>query len=138
VGLVLVIYEDDEDGDDIDEVAVGPYSDYNALREYIILELERGRPAQRFPTFIAPLSEEWSVADCYRLRDELKTITSEMSSRPALPFCSEWQRLAASEVGLCPQSAFESFVDPNARPVLGEIARLVEVAIRLNRPISFQ
>ncbi len=45
MGLYLCIFEDEED---VDGVEVGPYSDFNALRDYIVRELETGNTGSRF------------------------------------------------------------------------------------------
>ncbi|MEQ1817073.1 MAG: Imm70 family immunity protein [Terricaulis sp.] len=135
--MVLVIYENDED---IDEVAVGSYSDFGALRDYIVRELEHGRPGSRFPTFIrhSDCDGEWTVDECDDLRSELWLIAAEMQARPAIPFPSQWQAQVSHDRGLRPDSAYQCFVDPNAQPVIGEIARLVDLALKKGLPISFQ
>jgi len=50
MGLYLCIFDGDEDVDGVD---VGAYADHNALRDYIVCELEAGEAESRFPTFIA-------------------------------------------------------------------------------------
>lgn len=137
MGLVLVIYENDED---IGEVAVGPYSDFGALRDYVSRELERGRVGSRFPTFMlhSDCDGEWTVDQCDDLRSELWLIAAEMEARPPVPFPSQWQADVAGSRGLRPDSAYQCFVDPNAQPLVGQIAKLVELAVSKRLPISFQ
>jgi len=45
VGLYLCIFDGDEE---VDGVEVGAYADYNALRDYVVRELETGRAGSRF------------------------------------------------------------------------------------------
>ena len=67
MGLYLCIFDGDED---VNGVEIGPYADYNALRDYIVRELETGNAVSEFPAFIlhADCDAEWSIADC-RLRE---------------------------------------------------------------------
>jgi len=70
MGLYLCIFDGDED---VDGVEVGAYADYNALRDYIVRDLEAGKVGSRFPTFIlhSDCDGEWSVAECQMLQGEL-------------------------------------------------------------------
>jgi Immunity protein 70 len=137
VGLYLCIFDGK---DEIDGVAVGPYSDFGGLRDYVIRELEKGRAGSRFPTFIlhSDCDGEWSVKECASLRTELAQIRLAMQARPPVPFVSDWQRNVAQSFGLSPKNAFESFVDVNADFVLERIQELVDIALERQLPISFQ
>ena len=61
-----------------------------------------------------------------------------MRTRPAIGFPTDAQRLTAKSLGLVPRNAFESFIDVDGECVIGRIQDLVEKALKLQRPISFQ
>jgi len=49
MGLYLCIFDGEED---VNGVEIGSYADYNALRDYVVRELELGKAGTRFPTFV--------------------------------------------------------------------------------------
>lgn len=108
MGLYLCIFDGDED---IDGLEVGSYADYNALRDYVVRELEEGKAGSRFPAFVmhSDSDGEWSVEECSNLRDELSAIVGAMKTRPPVEFFSEWQRAVARSVGLVPQKCLRIF-----------------------------
>ena len=99
MGLYLCVFDGDED---IDGVEIGPYTDFNVLRDYIIRELEAGKAGSRFPTFIlhSDSDGEWSLADCEKLRDELAEIATALKTHPPVKFVSDWQNAVAKSIGL--------------------------------------
>nr|WP_242595202.1 Imm70 family immunity protein [Corallococcus exiguus] len=135
--MCLVVYEGDED---LEEVAVGGCSDFNALRDYVTRELEAGKLGSRFPVLIVHSDSdgEWSVPECERLREELAVIAGEMQARPPVAFASEWQRSEASSMGLVPRNAFESFLAVSGGFLVEALQNLVEFALERRAPISFQ
>jgi len=137
MGLYLCIFDGDEDIDGLD---VGSYGDYNALRVYVVRELEEGKAGSRFPAFVmhSDSDGEWSVEECSKLRDELSAIVEAMKRRPAETFFSEWQRSVAQSIGLVPQNAFESFIDVDGEFLLERLQDLVEKGITKKLPILFQ
>ncbi|NNB94915.1 hypothetical protein HI113_13520 [Corallococcus exiguus] len=137
MGLCLVVHEGDED---LEEVAVGGYSDFNALRDYVTRELEAGKLGSRFPVFMmhSDCDGEWSVPECERLREELAVIAGEMQARPPVAFASEWQRSEAGSMGLVPRNAFESFLAVSGGFLVEALQDLVEFALERRAPISFQ
>lgn len=137
MGLYLCVFDGDEE---IDGVEVGPYADFNGLRDFIIQEFELGQAGINFPTFInhSDADGEWSVADCVKLSDELSEIVLLMKTKPALPFVSEWQSSTAKAIGLTPKTAYESFIDVDGEFVLERIRHLVDVALQHKLPILFQ
>ncbi|HET9711674.1 MAG TPA: Imm70 family immunity protein [Pyrinomonadaceae bacterium] len=137
MGLYLCIFDGDED---IDGLEVGSYADYNVFRDYVVRELEGGKAGSRFHTFVmhSDSDGEWSVEECYRLRDELSAIVKAMKTRPPVEFSSEWQRVIAKSVGLVPQNAFESFIDVDGEFLLERLQDLVEKGISKKLPILFQ
>ena len=137
MGLYLCIFDGDEE---IDGVEVGAYADYNALRDYIVRELEQSKAGSRFPTFVmhSDCDGEWSAVHCEQLKNELTQIITEMKERPAMNFASEWQKNVAKSIGLVPKNAFESFVDVDGEFLLERLLRLAERASERNLPILFQ
>ncbi len=137
MGLYLCIFDDDED---VDGVEVGTYADYNALRDYIVRELEAGRAGSRFPTFVlhSDCDGEWSVPECQSLQSELGEIAAGLKERPAVAFFSDWQRAVAKSIGLAPQNAFESFIDVDGEFLLERLQNLAKYALERRLPILFQ
>ena len=137
MGLYLCIFDGDEE---IDGLEVGSYADYNNLRDYVVREFEEGQAGSRFPTFVmhSDSDGEWSVAECYQLREELSAVVEAMKGCPPVGFSSEWQRAVAKSVGLVPQNAFESFIDVDGEFLLERLQELVEKAITKQLPILFQ
>lgn len=137
MGLYLCVFNGDEE---VDGVEIGPYADFNELRDYVTRELELGRAGIKFPIFInhSDADGEWSVADCVKLNTELSEIIVVMKTKPPVPFVSEWQKSVANSTGLVPKNAYESFIDVDGEFVLERILYLVDVAIQHHLPILFQ
>jgi len=137
MGLYLCIFDGNKDVAGVD---VGPYADYNALRDYITGELEAGKPGSKFPTFVlhSDCDGEWSVVQCEMLNCELSAIATALKQQPAIMFVSDWQKLVAKSVGINPQNAFESFIDADGEFLLERLQSLVASALERRLPIQFQ
>lgn len=137
MGLYLCVFDGDED---VDGVEVGPYADFNALRDYIARELEGGKAGARFPMFMlhSDSDGEWALSDCEKLRGELGEITNALKARPAVQFVSDWQKAMAKSIGLVPQNAFESFIDVDGEFLIERLQSLVDGARKRGLPILFQ
>ncbi|MFA7345641.1 MAG: Imm70 family immunity protein [Terrimicrobiaceae bacterium] len=137
MGLYLCIFDGDEE---LDGVEVGSYADYNALRDYIIRELEMGQPGFLFPIFVlhSDCDGEWSVADCELLRSELSEIEKKLKKLPMIEFTSEWQKTVAKDIGLVPKNAFESFIDIDGEFLVERLKNLTDKAMKHSQPILFQ
>lgn len=137
MGLYLCIFEEDED---VDGVEVGSYADYNALRDYVVRELESGFAGSRFPTFVlhSDCDGEWTVTECQSLQGEIDQIVADLRVRPPIGFASEWQVAVAKSVGLIPKNAFESFIDVDGEFLLERLRGLAENAVERGLPIVFQ
>jgi hypothetical protein len=137
VGLYLCVFDGDEE---VEGVEIGPYADFNGLRDYIVRELEQGQAGIKFPTLInhSDADGEWSVADCVKLSTELSEIVLMMKIKPPVPFVSEWQSAVAKSTGLVPKNACESFIDVDGELVLERLHHLVDVALQHQLPILFQ
>jgi hypothetical protein len=137
MSLYLCVFDNSQE---LDGVEVGPYADFNALRDYIVAELEGGRPGSRFPTLIlhSDCDGEWSVPQCYALHQELAVAMAAMEDRPAVPFASVGQAEIAGSLGLVPRNAFESFIDVDGDFVLARLQELTEFALQHKLPVLFQ
>jgi hypothetical protein len=137
VGLYLCVFDGD---DEIDGVDVGAYADFNALRDYVVRELEGGHAGIKFPIFVlhSDCDGKWSVEDATKLLAELEEVVNSLKTRKPIPFTSEWQSKVARDIGLTPKSAFECFVDVDGEFVLMRIHNLVRVALERQLPILFQ
>jgi hypothetical protein len=137
MSLYLCIFDGNEE---TAAVEVGGYADFDALRQYVVSELEEGRAGSRFPTLIlhSDCDGLWAVDACVRLRDELAAIAAAMSLRPPVPPPSAWQREMAQETGRKPRSALESFLDVDGEVLLERLEGLVRAALASGRPILFQ
>lgn len=137
MSLYLCVFENSQE---LDGLEVGPYADFNGLRNYIVTELEGGKPGSRFPTLIlhSDCDGEWSVPDCYSLHRELGIAMAAMEDRPAVAFVSEWQAEVAGSLGLNPRNAFESFLDIDGDFLLARLQELTEFALHHKLPVLFQ
>ena len=130
MSLYLCVFAGEQE---MEGVEVGPYSEYNALRRYIVRELEGGAAGSRFPSFVlhSDCDGEWPVEVCRRLHSELAEISGAMRSLPPVE---------SGEVapGAHPANDFESFVDVDGRFLIDRLIDLVEVALQKGRPILFQ
>lgn len=137
MGLYLCIFDEDEE---LDGVEVGPYEDFNSLRNHVVREFEGGIGGSRYPTFIihSDCDGDWSVSECVKLGPELAEIATLMKNGPPVPFVSVWQAKVAKSVGLVPQNAFECFIDVDGEFVIDRIRKLVTMATDRQLPILFQ
>ncbi|HEY1246949.1 MAG TPA: Imm70 family immunity protein [Hyphomicrobiaceae bacterium] len=139
MGLVLCVYDDPEAGDDLDGFQVGSYSDFGAWRDFICAQLENGQWGSRFPTLMmhSDCDGEWSAEECTVLKRELQTIRSEMEKLPVVRFHARWQQQVAEEFGLVPRSALDCFINVDGETLVDAILRLVDLAVRVRKPIAF-
>lgn len=137
MGLYLCIFDGD---DEVDGLEVGSYSDFGALRDYIVRELEGGRPGSRFPTLIihSDCDGEWSATECDRLHHELEDIANGLKALPPVKFVSDWQIAVAKSVGLIPKNALESFIDVDGQFLILRLQGLAECARKNGFAILFQ
>ena len=115
MSLYLCVFAGDRE---VDGVEIGPYGNFNALREAVVRELEDGIPGSRFPTFIlhSDCAGEWPAAAGTALGAELAAIAA------ALPRREDGER----------------FVDVDGEPLLARLQALVAAAREHRAPILFQ
>jgi hypothetical protein len=130
MSLYLCVFDGDQE---MEGVEVGPYSDYNSLRSYVVKNLEGGAAGSVYPTFVlhSDCDGTWSTDECVRLRAELGSIHAGMRELPpASP--------AGGQPGSHPRCALDSFTDVDGQVLIERLQALVEVAIQRGRPILFQ
>ncbi len=124
-------------GREVAGIDAGAYADFNALRDYIVGELEGGVAGSRFPTLIlhSDCDGEWPATACSALRAELAAAAAEMQVRPACAFPSDWQRHVALQP---PRNALESFIDVDGERLVERLRALAGTACALQQPILLQ
>jgi hypothetical protein len=137
MGLYLCIFEGDEE---VDGVEVGPYADFNAFRDRVIVELEGGNAGSKFPTLIlhSDSDGQWSPAEAGKLEKELKAIGDEFHRRPAARIKSDWQKQVAKSVGLQINNLYDCFFDVDGEPLLERLINLAKLSQQRGLPILFQ
>jgi len=137
MGLYLCIFDGDEE---VDGVEVGPYGDFNTLRECIVRELEGGNAGSKFPTLILhPDSDgQWSPSEARELESELVSIGDEFLRRPPIPISSDWQKETVKTFGLRINTLYDCFFDIDGEPLLERLINLAKLSQRRNLPILFQ
>jgi hypothetical protein len=137
MSLYLCIFDDDEELDGVD---VGAYSDFGNLRDTIANLLEHGNTGSRFPTFMlhADCDGQWDLEQCRKLEGELEVIGAEFKALPPKPFFAQWQKNIAKQVGICPSSLYDCFIDVDGEPLLERLLSLARFAQRRELPILFQ
>jgi hypothetical protein len=137
MGLYLCIFEGDEE---VDGVEVGPYADFDKLRDYVVRELEGGSAGSKFSTLILHSDSDgvWSPSDASGLEKELIEIGDEFRRRSPLPIISDWQKQVAKSFGLKPSNLYECFFDVDGEPLLERLIGLARLSQERNLPILFQ
>lgn len=137
MGLYLCIFDGDEE---IDGVEVGPYADFDKLRDSIVRELESGKAGSKFPTLILhPDSDgEWSPEESAQLEKELEAISDEFRRRPPISLSSGWQKQVAKSFGLRINRLYDCFFDVDGEPLFERLINLAKLSQRHNLPIIFQ
>jgi len=137
MGLYLCIFNGDEE---IDGVEVGPYADFDNLRDSIVRELESGKAGLKFPTLIlhSDSDGEWSPGESAQLEKELEAISDEFRHRPPISLSSDWQKQVAKNFGLRINSLYDCFFDVDGEPLLERLINLAKLSQSHNLPIIFQ
>lgn len=137
MSLYLCVFRD---GSDLEGVDCGAYSDFNFFREFVTQNLEHGDHGARFPVLInhSDSDGEWSPVEAEELAGELRIISAELRTLPAVEFVSEWQEDAAEMFEIKPQNAYESFIDVDGEYLIERLLFLARLAIRIRESIVFQ
>jgi len=137
MGLYLCIFEGDEE---VDGVEVGPYADFDKLRDYVVRELEGGNAGSKFPTLIlhSDCDGEWSPIEAGKLVKELSEISDEFRRRPPISISSDWQKHVIKRFGLQINSLYDCFFDVDGESLLERVINLANLSQRRNLSILFQ
>jgi hypothetical protein len=137
MGLYLCIFDEDEE---VHGVEVGPYADFDTLRECIVRELEGGNAGSKFPTLTlhSDSDGEWSPSEARKLESELVSIGDEFRRRPPIPISSDWQKQVMKNSGLRINTLYDCFFDIDGQPLLERLINLAKLSQRRNLPILFQ
>jgi len=84
MGLYLTIFDD---GQEVDGVEVGSYSDFGAFRDAVIKHLENGHAGSQFPTLILHSDCDgcWTPSEAVWLQHELMIISARFRELPPIP-----------------------------------------------------
>jgi len=137
MGLYLCIFEGDEE---IDGVEVGPYVDFDKLRDCVVRELEGGSAGSKFPTLIlhSDCDGKWSPAEAGKLEEELIEIGDKFRRRPPIPINSDWQKQVIKSFGLQINNLYDCFFDVDGESLLERLINLAKLSERRDLPILFQ
>jgi hypothetical protein len=137
MGLYLCVFDGDED---VEGVEVGSYADFEHFRHTVTSLLEANVQGSRYPTLIlhSNCDGEWTPAECISLIGELRDIEEHFRRLPVANYSSDWQRELANDLGLQPQSLYDSFIDVDGVPLLQRIRELCELSIDRNAAVLFQ
>jgi hypothetical protein len=138
MGLYLCVLDDE--GEEVDGVEIGSYSDWAAFVQAIIA-LEDGGRGARFPllTLHSDCDGEWSVEECGRLARDLIEIAGALKqSRPVPPTPGTWQANVARRLGLQFETLYDCFIDVDGESVIERLKGLADLAQRVGRPVLFQ
>ncbi|HEX3598795.1 MAG TPA: Imm70 family immunity protein [Lacipirellulaceae bacterium] len=128
-----------EDGEELDGVTVGHYSDFSSFRNVVIDKLESGKAGSKFPTLIlhSDCDGMWSPAVCATLERELAIIRDAFQKLPPIPLDRGWQKNVAEEFGLEPKNLYESFIDIDGESLIERLSQLAKLAQERGQPILF-
>ncbi|WP_443751345.1 Imm70 family immunity protein [Asticcacaulis solisilvae] len=137
MGLYLTIFDN---GDELDGVEVGAYSDFSIFRNAVVKELEDGVAGSKYPTLIlhSDCDGKWSPEESAQLEKELETISDEFRHRPPISLSSDWQKQVAKSFGLRINSLYDCFFDVDGEPLLDRLINLARLSQSRNLPIIFQ
>lgn len=139
MGLYLLI--PDADGEELDGLYVGSYSEFGLFRDTIVKHLEAGVAGSRFPTLIlhSDCDGEWSAHEAEKLEQELEQITDQLRALPPdkLKRCS-WQENIAQTFGLRLTTLYDCFFTVDGEPLVERLLDLARLSKARQLPILFQ
>ena len=138
MSLYLCVFS--KDGEDLDGVDVGHYSDFSAFRHAVLEHLESGVLGARFPTLMlhSDSDGEWTPADAVKLAAELEAIKEAFVSLPPVVAASPWQKALMKQQGLVASNLHESFFDVDGEPLVDRLLALCRLSKDVGTSIVFQ
>jgi hypothetical protein len=138
MGLYLAIFDD---GDELDGVEVGAYSDFDTFREAVVDKLENGVAAgSRFPTLIlhADCDGQWTPTEAGKLERELAIIRVRFQELPPIALDAGWKKQVAKTFSLQIDNLHDCFFDVDGEPLLERLIDLARLSQAKDLPILFQ
>jgi len=137
MGLYLAVFDD---GDELDGVEIGAYSDFGAFRNAVVNDLEGGLAGSRYPTLTlhSDCDGQWTPNEAAVLERELEIISSRFGELPPIPLSSDWQKQVAKTFGIRLKSLYDCFFDVDGEPLLDRLINLTKLSQNRNLPILFQ
>jgi hypothetical protein len=138
MGLYLAIFDD---GDELDGVEVGSYSDFDTFREAVVGNLENGVAAgSRFPTLILHADSDglWTPAEAAKLEKELEIIRVRFQELPPIALDAGWKEQVAKTFSLQINNLHDCFFDVDGEPLLERLVNLAKLSQARDLPILFQ
>ena len=138
MGLYLCVF--DNDGEEVDGVEVGPYADFNLLRDTVIAVVEGGNFAARCPVLVkhSDCDGQWTPEEASLLLTELDLIQTKFANAPAIALNADWKKVVAKKTGIDPKSLLDCFFDIDGEPLIERLRGLATVSIETSAPILFQ
>lgn len=130
VSLYLAVFDD---GEELDGVEVGAYSDFSAFRNAVAENLEGGVAGSQYPTLMlhSDCDGQWEPSEAGILEKELEIIRARFLELP--PIQSDVDRL-----GVRPKSLCDCFLDVDGEPLLDRLINLTKLSQTRNLAILFQ
>jgi hypothetical protein len=137
MGLYLAIFGD---GNELDGVEVGTYSDFSAFRNAVVNNLESGLAGSRYPTLVLheDCDGEWTPGEAAKLEKELESIYESFRQLPPVPLSSDWKRELVKSLGIEIKSLSDCFFDVDGESLIEGLWRLSKLSQDINQPILFQ
>ena len=137
MGLYLAIFDD---GEELDGVEVGAYSDFSMFRNAVVKNLEDNVPGSRFPTLIlhSDCDGLWTPSEAASLEKELEVISAQFREFSPVSLVADWQEEAARTFGIQFRNLYDCFFDVDGEPLLERLTELARLSQTQNLPILFQ
>lgn len=137
MGLYLAVFDGEVE---IDGVEVGSYSDFDAFRSAVTINLEGGIEGVLFPTLIlhSDCDGEWGPSEARCLEAELKIIRSNFQSLAPTLIPEGWKAEVAALRGLRPRSLYDCYFDIDGESLIERICGLARISYSKQLPIVFQ
>jgi hypothetical protein len=137
MGLYLCVFDE---GEDVEGIDCGGYSDWNAFIAAVVEHVEQGQRGARVPllTMHSDCDGEWSPAEWVVLARALDEIEETFKRLPAQPPRDGWRAQVAEDLELRFESLWDCFFDVDGENLIERLRGLAKLARERNRPIRFQ
>lgn len=137
MGLYLAIFDD---GEELDGVEVGAYSDFSTLRNVVVANLENGVAGSRFPTLVlhSDCDGQWTPTEAAKLEKELEIINARFQELSPIALDASWKQQTAQTFALQMSNLRDCFFDVDGEPLLERLINLAKLSQAKDLPILFQ